>query len=283
MFPALVLAHLLNHRAALVLYQVKFDAHHSQRIEEPPCGDGNLQSLLPLGITSYLNIIDIVLVIGIMTLIGIQIAAVVEFTAERSVSLPAGSGVKLQDRFISFPVSPFELMNRSNVRDIPVVHKLNIILDQLYSSKGNEVSIMSEQMGMVAYHISQRHFGRVRMLDRAGVVDRTFTDCEITSGLKKNATGLIIDYKFYFNHSKSIEHICGIERPDIIFGIFLRGVTLVRQNGYTVMYSQSGQINSGSQRAFRVDEFIAVRNDLVPALGGIEPVHLDAKSLLKSK
>jgi hypothetical protein len=29
--------------------------------------------------------------------------------------------------------------------------------------------------------------------------------------------------------------------------------------------------------------FIAVRDDLVPALGGIEPVHLDAKSLLKPK
>jgi hypothetical protein len=218
-----------------------------------------------------------------MTLIGIQIAAVVEFTAEKSVSLPAGSGIELQDRFISFPVSHFELMNHPNIRDIPVIHRLNIILDQLYLSKGNDVSIMSGQMGMVAYHISQRYFGRVRLLDRASLVDRTFTNCKITSDLKKTTIGLAMGYKFYFNHSKSIEHICGIERPDIIFGIFLRGVTLVRQNGYTVMYSQSGQINSGSQRAFRVDEYIAVRNDLVPALHGIKPVHLDATSLLKSR
>jgi hypothetical protein len=218
-----------------------------------------------------------------MTLIGIQIGSVVEFTTQRSVSLPAGSGVELQDEFVSFPVSPFELVNRANLRDIPVVHKLNIILDQLYPSKSNEVSIMGEQMGMVAYHISQQHFGRVRMLDRVGVADRTFTDCEITSGLKKDAHGLILGYKFYFNHSKSIEQICGIERPDIIFGVFPRTVKVVRQNGYTVMYSQSGQITGGFQRAYGVYEYIAVRNDLVAALNGIEPVHLDTESLLKSK
>jgi hypothetical protein len=218
-----------------------------------------------------------------MTIIGIQIAAVLEFTAEKSLSLPAGSGIELQDRFISFPVSHFELMNRLNVRDIPVIHQLNIILDQLYLSKDNEVSIMSGQMGMVPYHISKRYFGRVRMIDRLGLADRTFTNCEITSDLKKTTFGLVVGYKFYFDNSKSIEDTCRIARPDIIFDIRLRHAELFRQNGYTVMYSQSGQMNSGFERAYIDDEFIAVRDDLVPALGGIEPVHLDAKSLLKSK
>ena len=283
MFPSLVLARLLNHRAVLVRYQFKSDEYHSERNEESSLGDGKLQSLSSLGIAIYRNIIDIVVFMAITTLIGIQMAAVVDFTAQRSLILPAWSGIELQDRFMSFPISRFELMNHLNIRDIPIIHHLNIILDRLYLSKGNDVFIMSGQMGMVPYHISQRHFGRVRMLDRLGLVDRTFTDCEVTSDFKRVTVGLAMNYRLYFNNRKSIEDICGMAWPDIIFDIRLRDAEVVRQNGYTVMYSHSGRMKNGYEWGYIGAGFIAVRDDLVPALGGIEPVHLDAKSLLKPK
>jgi hypothetical protein len=267
-FPSLVLGHLLNHRAALALYQLKSDARRSERSEE----------------SSLLNIIGMVLFIGIPMLIGIQMAAVVDFT-ERSLSIPGWSRIELQDEFVSFPVSRFELMNRPNIRDIPVIHHLDIILDRLYLSKGTNVYIMSGQMGMVPYHIFQQHFGRVRMMDHFGLTDRTFTNCEVTSNLKKSTFGLELGYKFYFNNRKSLEETCGIARPDIILDIRPRDAELVRENGYTMIYSQSGQMNSGFERlkAHTDDEFIAVRDDLVPALGGIKQIHLDVNSLLKWK
>jgi len=223
------------------------------------------------------------LVIGITALIVIQMAAVVDFTARRSVSLPAWSRIELQDKFVSFPVPPFELAHRPNIKAIPLIHHLDIILDQLYLFKGDNVYIMSGQMGMVPYHIFQQHFGRVRIIDLYGLTDRTFTNCEVTSGVKKSIVGLAMGYKFYFKNRKSIEDTCGITRPDIIFDIRLRDAKLVSRNGYTVMYLQRGQMNNGSEwlKAHIADEFIAVRNDLVPALDGMEPIHLDAKSLLK--
>jgi hypothetical protein len=285
MFPALVLGRLLNHRAELVLYKLKLDASNTEQSEEPSIGDGNLRSLYSLGITSYLNIIDLVLFIVITTLIGIQLAAVVDFTAKRSISLPAWSGVELRDEFMSFPVSRFELMNRLNIRDIPIIHHLDIILGRLYLAKGNKVYIMTGQMGMVPYHIFQEHFGRVHVIDFYGLTDRTFTNCEVTSGVNKGSVGLIIGYGFYFHNRESIEDICRIARPDIIFDIRLRDAKVVDQNGYTVMYSQRAELNNGVEwlEATIGDTFIAVRDDLVPGLDGIEPIHLDGKSLLKRK
>jgi hypothetical protein len=285
MFPALVLGRLLTHRVELALYKLKLDASNSERSEDPSLGDGSLRYLYSLGITSSLNFIDIVLFIVITTLIGVQLATVLDFTARRSMSLPAWSGIELRDKFLSFPVSRFELMNRSNMQGIPLIHHLDLILDRLYLTKGDNVYIMSGQMGMVPYHIVQQHFGRVHVIDFYGLTDRTFTNCEVTSGGYKSTVGLIVGYKFYFDNRESIEDICGIARPDIIFDIRLRDAKVVDQNGYTVMYSQRGELNNGDEwlKATIDDLFIAVRDDLVPALDGIEPIHLDGKALLKRK
>jgi hypothetical protein len=285
MFPALVLGRLLNHRTELALYKLKLDASNSERSEEPSLGDGDLRYLYSLGITSYLNTIDIVLFIVITILIGIQLATVLDFTAKRSMSLPAWSGIELRDEFVSFPVSRFELMHRSNIQAIPVIHHLDIILDRLYLAKRKNVYIMSGQMGMVPYHIFQQHFGRVRIIDLYGLTDRTFTNCEVTSDVNRGTVGLIMGYGFYFHNRKSIEDICGVPRPDVIFDIRLRDAEVVDNNSYTVMYSQRGQLNNGSEwlKATMDGTFIAVRDDLVPALDGIEPIHLDGRSLLKRK
>jgi hypothetical protein len=200
-------------------------------------------------------------------------------------SLPAWSGIELRDEFVSFPVSRFELMHRSNLQAIPVIHHLDIILDRLYLAKGDKVYIMTGQTGMVPYHIFQQHFGRVRIIDLYGLTDRTFTNCEVTSGVKRGTAGLIMGYGFYFHNRKSIEDICGVPRPDVIFGVGGGDAKAVHQNGYTMIYTQRGQLNNGSEwlKAFIADPFIAVRDDLVPALDGIEPVHLDSRSLLKRK
>jgi hypothetical protein len=286
MFPALVLGRLLNHRAELALYKLKLDASNVERSEGPSLGDGDLRYLYSLGVTSYLNIIDIVLFVVVTTLIGIQLAAVVDFTAKRSFSLPAWSGIELRDEFVSFPVSRFELMNRHNLRSIPVIHHLDIILDRLYFTKGNKLYIMSGEMGMIPYHIFQQHFGRVRIRDYYGITDRTFTDCKITASVNKSSYGLTMGYGFYFDNRKSIEDVCGIASPDIIFDILQRNAELVRQNGYTLMYTQRDQLPNGFGwlKAYKVGYvFIAVRDDLVPALDGIEPMHLDGNSLLKRK
>jgi hypothetical protein len=215
----------------------------------------------------------------------IQLAAVMDFTARSSLSLPAWSGIELRNEFVSFPISRFELMNRPNLQAIPVIHHLDIILDRLYFAKGNKVHIMSGEMGMIPYHIFQQHIGRVHVIDFYGLTDRTFTNCEVTSGVNRGTAGFIIGYGFYFHNRKSIEDICGVPRPDVIFDIRLRDAEVVDNNSYTVMYSQRGQLNNRSEwlKATIDGTFIAVRDDLVSALDGIEPVHLDSRSLLKRK
>jgi hypothetical protein len=121
-------------------------------------------------------------------------------------------------------------------------------------------------MGMVAYHIAQKHY--VEMIDRRGLIDRRFTSCPSLAGLHRSSLGLELDYASYFAHRAQLENECHIPRPDIIFDV--RGVPELPD--YTVIYRQRGFIETDSRwfpgMKYPADEFIAVRNDLLPTLGG---------------
>ncbi len=125
---------------------------------------------------------------------------------------------------------------------------------------------MSAQLGMVAYYVVGQNFGEVEILDRRGLVDRRFSSCPALAHLDRTAGGLQLNYDYYFAHRDELERDCHIPRPDIIFDI---GDAPALPD-YTVVYAQTGTIRTDSKwlpgNPFRARQFIAVRNELLPAL-----------------
>lgn len=206
-----------------------------------------------------------------------QIATVWRLAARRSTARPLWASVVTEPyateaRATDF--SWFERANRVNLRDIPTIRRLDAIVTQLLPEKERRtepVRIMSAQLGMVAYHVVSRHFGHVEIVDRRGLVDRRFTGCKLLARLPRTAGGLQLDYRYYFAHRAELESECGLPRPDIIFDIG----DVPRLPDYTVVYTQGGRIRTDSRLLpgfqWEASQFIAVRNDLLPALGSADP------------
>lgn len=211
-------------------------------------------------------------VLGLAIVLGLaQVFTILHLTARSSCGIPLWSRVSTEPYATesqSFDFSWFERRNRANLRDIPTVRKLDAIVAQLQAARtsGEPIRIMSAQLGMVAYHVVGRHFGKVEILDRRGLVDRKFTSCPLVAHLDRTAGGLQLDYRFYFAHRAEFESECHIPRPDIIFDIG----DVPAMPDYTVVYRQTGAVQIDSKRLpgarFAASQFIAVRNDWLSAL-----------------
>ena len=164
------------------------------------------------------------------------------------------------------------------MRDIPTIHYLDRIVDRIANYTGQEVIIMSKQMGMVPYSIAKNHYGRVRLIDRVGLVSKDFISCPITSDLPRTREGLDMSYDYYFNNLISLKAKCNVQVPDIIFDLFDPPETVI-ENGYTVLYYQHGDVNSSFKYLrggpFNDKQWIAVRNDLLPAFIDFDKVEID--------
>ncbi|UCE99636.1 MAG: hypothetical protein JSV82_00790 [Planctomycetota bacterium] len=225
----------------------------------------------------------------ILLLFAVQMQAIVNFAKTQSTGMPVWDGF---DHYKSFALeyrasdfSWFERTNRVNMRDIPAVYQLNHIVERLLAYKNDEVHIMSMQMGMVAYYIVKKHFGRVRTVDMRGLTDRIFTGCDITSNLPRSQKGLDLTYQYYFTNREAIEKKSGLDGPDIIFDLFgdlIRPQTVV-DYGYRILYVQIGKVHSNSKwlpgRSIFATQFIAVRNDLEVALADFKRTKLSFQQL----
>ncbi|MDQ6911728.1 MAG: hypothetical protein M3128_02515 [Verrucomicrobiota bacterium] len=200
-----------------------------------------------------------------------QVSAIYRVAAHDSTAIPFWSSVTTEPyatEMRSLDFTWFERANRPNLRDIPTVRRLDALVRQLRAAKSDAepVRMMSAQLGMVAYYVVGRHFGHVEILDRRGLVDRRFSSCPLLGKLDRTAGGLQLNYEYYFAHRAELERDCAIPRPDIIFDIGDAPV----MSDYTVVYTQTGTIRTDSRflpgSAFRASQFIAVRNDWLPAL-----------------
>ena len=166
----------------------------------------------------------------------------------------------------------FETANRLHFRDIPVVLRLNNVIRRLRAQQSKPVSIMSGQMGMVAYYASLYNFGAVRMIDRYGLATTDFVSCPVTQTLNRSPVGLMVSYTFFFEHRKQLAQTCSLNDPDIIFDVGdldRDREEILRKNGYSIIYHQVGSISNSSQWFPGIPvraEFIALRNDLVKSL-----------------
>lgn len=208
---------------------------------------------------------------------GLQVFTIIEFARYWSTGMPLWTAPAATSDLSGY--SWFERRNRINLRDVPVITRLDGIVTRLAGTGGRRVVIMSGQMGAAAYHIAMKHYGRVRFMDRFGLTDRTFTTAAATRNLPRGRMGLQLWYEIYFAKLDELERADRLPRPDIIFDIGSVPDKLLREKGYTAIYRQSGRVVAGSDwfpgRDVIADEFIAVRTDLLPAIGNPKPVAVE--------
>ena len=224
-----------------------------------------------------------ILILAVLT--ALQIRVLFHVAAKESTGLPAwsrtydihGQAATESDPFV---FSRFERKNRVHLREIPTIRYLDDVVARVTAYTDEAPLIMSGQMGMVLYHTAKRHYGKIKVIDRAGLADRTLTECILTAKLPKRAKGLVLSYGTYFKQQEALRRECGIASPDIIMDApkgdqYLKDVS---GNGYTVVYVQRGAFYTGLDelpgRVVIADQFIAVRNELLPALEGLEQVRI---------
>ena len=180
-----------------------------------------------------------------------------------------------------------EKANREHLRDLPLVSMLDTVVERLLMTK-KSLTIFSSQMGIIPFYTAQKYFKKIRFLDRFALTTSDFTDCSVTNKMHRGKFGLQMSIwyfiKFKFN---KINTECGIKRPDIIYGLFryqmlkwaedMKKATIFdsfETSGYKIVYFQFGDITTGSwlrQRKKDSNQYIAVREDLLPLVGELNP------------
>ncbi len=213
-----------------------------------------------------------------------QIYHLVQFTEEYSLGVPAWSRLRAMDKIVEyhddFSYTQFEYYNRDHARDIPTIHHLNDIVNTIKTHKKDKVIIMSGQMGMIPFYITQHHFGHILFVDNNSLITRNMTHCSFDIQ-SSNMRQLQITYKYYFEHAKILEEVCHIPKPDIIFDLnwLMRRSKKIsfysleekkmwyhdNFHNYKLVYLQTGDMFIDSQwllgDAKMADQFILVSND----------------------
>jgi hypothetical protein len=232
-------------------------------------------ALIPLALAKVTQS-KLPLMVITLLLLATQIESLISFARDSSTGFPIWSQTQIDPSFNLSKYSWFERHNRLNLRDIPAIEYLDEVVTVLVDHEHRPVIILSGQMGMIAYHVGRIHYGDVYFMDRFGLTDRTFTDCPVTEGLRKETIGLQLDYEFFFQNLTTLKRACHIREPDLILDIGSVTDSQVENHGYTAIYVQSGNLRNDDAlfkgALVRADEFIAVRNDLLPLLDKVQPV-----------
>lgn len=234
-----------------------------------------LVPLLPATVIIALDILQLIkpqilmkVLIGV--LVCIQIFAASLFARNESWGGPMWATEHVDSILLRDNTSWFEAMQRHAYHDIIMTSRLADVIQRVRLRKTGRISIMSGQMGQVAYYTTISNYSHVQMIDRWALVTRDFTDCPVTASNPKFSVGLVVGYDFFFKHIQELKEICGLEKPDIIWdwgGENFSTKSFVETNGYSVVYWQDGFVTNGSQwfpgHPARAREFIAVRGDIL--------------------
>lgn len=198
------------------------------------------------------------------------------FARAMSTGMPLWAGMKSSsahaNKLTGSSHSWFELTNRIHLRDIPLTDRLNTIVEKVWRYKNDTVTVMSGQMGFIAYYVAWRHFGHIRFIDRHGLTDRAFSDCALFDRIPRTPLGIALSFRT--RDIKTYLQDCGIPMPDVVYDIFRapQGLDLISSQGYQIVYLQYGPITANSESlpgvALSANQFIAVRVDLEGALAG---------------
>lgn len=228
----------------------------------------------------------ITLSLGLVSLLAIQGMGLLNFSAAQSFGMPIWNEVRFAQDYGLSQFSWFETHSRVNMRDIPTIYYLDQIIDPILSYKRDKVSIVSGQMGMVAFHVAAKYYPRVQFIDMYGLSDRTLIRCPVTQNQPRTRLGLQHLWEAFFQKLGELKRDCGISEPDIVYDVRASsyGANL-STFGYTVVFAKTGYVTPTDDRLFPgkgwfkrrailADDFIAVRDDLLPYLNHIDSVQL---------
>lgn len=160
-----------------------------------------------------------------------------------------------------------ERYNRVHLRDVAPLQALRQVVAARYAQAGKPVTVLSQQAGMLPYHLACTHFGQFRFMDLVGLCTADFTDCTVTQGRGNYRGGLNMDLVYFFDDLDRLRAECGIQAPDIVFGLDDQDGTLrkhVMAQGYRLVDVQAGlmPMNHPLLPGLEIerDEFVAERD-----------------------
>ncbi len=212
-----------------------------------------------------------------LLLILVEFSSFIFFTRKASTGTPLWARISFPRSYSAAEYSWFERRNRVNMRDTYLIDYLDYLIVEL-SQHHKPVTIMSAQMGIVPYHLSQKHYGAIQFLDRARLVDRSFSRCSTLNPVGISP-GERASYQYYFANLESVLQTCGIPAPDIIFDTVVSDLTreMLVANNYVLVFMQNGEVrsNAGWLENYEVKalQMAGLRRDLFEALD-IKPVFI---------
>jgi len=189
-------------------------------------------------------------------LIFLQAAGFWFFITHNSSSAPLWAMKNNTDRVIpeaqNYPW--FAKANTHHLRDIPVAEALNKTVTGLLSVVGDRpVVITSYQAGFVIYHVAKEHYGRIRFIDLAGLVDDTITKCPPlrtetrrlrNKAARKQQLGHLEVARYLITQSNKAQ-TCFSPHPDIIYmlGSGIEFSPMFQELGYELAFTSTGDIS----------------------------------------
>lgn len=197
----------------------------------------------------------------------IQLAGTLQFARSESTGIPLGQWLAEDFEYSHDQFAWTEAANRVHRRDLELAERLPAIVARLHGDTGRPVTVLSRQMGMVPYHLAYRQPRAVRFIDAYGLATRDITSDAFAPMLPQWRRSRFLTL---FREPDAIEEAWGVARPDVIYDLRDPPERLLEENGYTVVFRQSGRVGSPS-RLFPGSEvgagaWIAVRDDLLPGI-----------------
>jgi hypothetical protein len=158
------------------------------------------------------------------------------WTQPQSVFLPRYEGAPLCER-----------ANRIHVRDMPAAAALGEILTRLAPPGGQRIQVFTGQGGMLLFDALRPVHGRVGVLDRSGLLDRTLTSSPTAVARGRSRYGLNVEFDTILDLRARIRAESGLPDPDVIFDLHFSANELesLRRAGFERVYVQSGVVEHG--------------------------------------
>jgi hypothetical protein len=179
----------------------------------------------------------------------------------------------------AYRYSFFERHGREHLHDIPTLAYLQPVVARLQADRSPEkpLVVMAGQAGMVMYYLASDWPGRIRVIDRNGLIERTFTDCPLASAMPRTRNGVGIGYEWVMDNRLALIEHCAFVMPDLIFDIDAgwnrKNRLALERQGYVVIYYQKGHIVDESVggllplRRIGAGQYVAVTEAVYEALG----------------
>lgn len=167
-------------------------------------------------------------------------------------------------------IASIERLNRVHLRDVTAARDLIWCTDLVYRRKESPVVVLSQQAGMMPYHLGLAMPGKFRFIDLVGLCTSDFTDCSVTRHRGNFPGGLNMDLCYLFQDWNAITQECGLPEPDIVFTLSDEAAGLdrcVTGAGYRIVSQQGGNLPQGPSwmpgLLMDAGEFIAVKEKWV--------------------